>query len=108
MSERAQIAGYLRQRHAITPDGDGVYADDFTMTTRQDVLGAQQEAARLGFVRADPQDMEYLVVTEYPEEPAPPATAPASLPAPAQTMGEALWLAVRGSVTGLATGQSRR
>ena len=43
---RAQIAAYLRQRHDITPDGDGVYADDFTMTTRQDVLGAQQEAAR--------------------------------------------------------------
>jgi putative ABC transport system permease protein len=43
---RAQIAAYLRQRHDIAPDGDGVYADDFTMTTRQDVLGAQQEAAR--------------------------------------------------------------
>jgi putative ABC transport system permease protein len=43
---RMQIAAYLRQQHAIIPDGDGVYADDFTMTTRQDVLGAQQEAAR--------------------------------------------------------------
>ena len=47
MSEaRAQIADYLRRRHSVTADSDGVYADDFTMTTRQDVLGAQQEAAR--------------------------------------------------------------
>lgn len=43
---RAQIVAYLRQRHEIIADGDGVYPDDFTMTTRQDILGAQQEAAR--------------------------------------------------------------
>lgn len=43
---RAQIAAYLRRRHGITADADGVHTDDFTMTTRQDVLGAQQEAAR--------------------------------------------------------------
>lgn len=69
----------------------------------------QQEAARLGFVRAEPGDMEYLVVTEYPAESMPRQTpAPTPAPAPAQTMGEALWLAVRGSVNGLVTGQSSR
>jgi putative ABC transport system permease protein len=43
---KAQIAAYLRQRHAIEPQAGGKYADDFRMTTKQDVLGAQQEAAR--------------------------------------------------------------
>ena len=42
---QAQIAAYLRQRHAILPGPDGQYADDFHMTTKQDVLGAQLQAA---------------------------------------------------------------
>src|SRR5690606_6763505 len=42
---KAQIADYLRQRHGITRGPDGKYADDFHMTTKQDVLGAQQESA---------------------------------------------------------------
>jgi putative ABC transport system permease protein len=43
---KAQIAEYLRQRHAIEPDASGAYEDDFRMTTKKDMLGAQQEAAR--------------------------------------------------------------
>ena len=42
---KAQIAAYLRQRHGITQGADGKYADDFHMTTKQDVLGAQLESA---------------------------------------------------------------
>ncbi len=43
---KAQVAAFLRQRHAIQPDAEGKYEDDFELTTRKDVLGAQQEAAR--------------------------------------------------------------
>lgn len=39
------IAAFLRQRHAIEKDEAGEYLDDFVMTTRADLLGAQQEAA---------------------------------------------------------------
>lgn len=47
MSEaKAQVTGYLRQRHRIEKDKEGNYEDDFNLTTRQDILGAQQEAAR--------------------------------------------------------------
>ena len=42
---RAQIKSYLRQRHEILPDANGEYVDDFNLTTRKDILGAQQEAA---------------------------------------------------------------
>jgi putative ABC transport system permease protein len=42
---KAQIATYLRQRHGITQGLDGKYTDDFHMTTKQDVLGAQQQSA---------------------------------------------------------------
>jgi putative ABC transport system permease protein len=43
---KAQVAAYLRQRHNIQPDADGNGEDDFTMTTKSDILGAQQEAVR--------------------------------------------------------------
>ncbi len=42
---KAQIATYLRQRHGITEKPDGKYDDDFKMTTKQEVLGAQQQSA---------------------------------------------------------------
>jgi ABC-type antimicrobial peptide transport system permease subunit len=44
---RAQIADYLRRRHSVEKDADGEYEDDFVTTTRQDILGAQQESARV-------------------------------------------------------------
>jgi putative ABC transport system permease protein len=41
-----QVAAYLRERHQVEKDDAGNYKDDFNMTTRRDILGAQQEAAR--------------------------------------------------------------
>ena len=43
---RLQIADYLRSRHEVEKDNNGNYKDDFDLTTRNDVLGAQLEAAR--------------------------------------------------------------
>ncbi len=43
---KVQITAYLRQRHNIQPDETGEYTDDFDMTTRKDILGQQQEAAK--------------------------------------------------------------
>jgi putative ABC transport system permease protein len=43
---REQITAYLRDKHAIEQDTEGNYQDDFDMTTRNDILGQQQEAAR--------------------------------------------------------------
>jgi putative ABC transport system permease protein len=40
-----QIRAYLRKRHEIQRDANGEYQDDFNLTTRKDILGAQQEAA---------------------------------------------------------------
>ena len=42
---KEQIRSYLRNRHEIGPDASGEYQDDFNLTTRKDILGAQQEAA---------------------------------------------------------------
>ena len=40
-----QVAAFLRARHDVERDENGDYADDFDMTTRDDILGAQQAAA---------------------------------------------------------------
>ncbi len=43
---KQQITAYLREKHQVEQDVDGNYQDDFDMTTRNDILGQQQEAAR--------------------------------------------------------------
>jgi len=43
---RDQITDYLRRRHATGQDEIGEWEDDFELTTRRDILGAQQQAAR--------------------------------------------------------------
>jgi putative ABC transport system permease protein len=43
---KAQVAAYLRERHGIEKDVDGNWQDDFSMTTKREILGAQQEAAQ--------------------------------------------------------------
>jgi putative ABC transport system permease protein len=43
---KLQVATYLRGRHGVEQDAAGKWDDDFHLTTKQDILGAQQEAAR--------------------------------------------------------------
>lgn len=43
---KEQITNFLREKHQIEQDAEGNYLDDFDMTTRNDILGQQQEAAR--------------------------------------------------------------
>jgi putative ABC transport system permease protein len=40
-----QIKAYLRQQHEVQKDENGDYMDDFDITTKGDILGAQQSAA---------------------------------------------------------------
>lgn len=68
----------------------------------------RQESERLGFVGAQPYDVEYLVIPEYP--PATAVTAPAAtvepLPEPAENMQEALLLALEATFIDLAIGEA--
>jgi ABC-type antimicrobial peptide transport system permease subunit len=43
---KTQVVAYLRQRHNIEKDSEGEYEDDFSLSTKKDILGAQQEAAQ--------------------------------------------------------------
>jgi cell division protein FtsL len=67
----------------------------------------QSEAERLGFVRARPEDIEYIIVPDYPTaiNQGPPLEA-AEPPLPIETVWEALVMAFESSVSNLARGES--
>ncbi len=71
----------------------------------------QATAAALGFVPANPEDVEFLVIPNYPVgEPANPlAIAPEATPAPAtaRTMEEAVWLYLNSQTDGVVQGEAR-
>jgi hypothetical protein len=66
-----------------------------------------EAAVRLGFVRARPEDIEYLIVPNYPVQSDLAAPVEATEPpAPIETIEEALWLALKSSVGDLIRGES--
>lgn len=84
-----------------------------TIAEAQSLERLQQEAARLGFVRATPEEIEYLVVSQYPAVPTgytgaaeTSVEAQTPLPAPAQSFGEALQLVLQKSVVDMVMGHS--
>lgn len=72
----------------------------------------QAEAVRLGFVEANPDDIEYIIVPDYPVEEEisdpleilPQATA---VPPPAENVREALWLYLRSRFSDFIRGEAR-
>ena len=66
------------------------------------------EAQRLGFVPSTPDDIDYVVIPNYPSEPTnttPLEIAPTPKPEPPATMLEAITLAVRSMGIGLTRGE---
>lgn len=67
----------------------------------------QRDATRLGFTRSAPDDVEYLIIPDYPEAPEMVPTPEGALQGePAENMAEALWIALTNSVGDLIHGKS--
>ena len=68
----------------------------------------QSEAQRLGFVRARPEDIEYLIVPDYPTaiNQGAPLVEPETPPTPIETVWEALTFAFQSSINNLVRGES--
>jgi hypothetical protein len=74
----------------------------------------QQEAVRLGFVRAQPDDLEYLVVSQYPAVPSPTPVSNSAeegsmgeaMPEPAQSFTEAIRLALQDGLEHMVMGKA--
>ncbi len=72
----------------------------------------QAEASRLGFVEANPADIEYIIVPDYPvelDETDPLAVEPTvtAVPPPAETIREALWLYLSDRFSDFIRGEAR-
>lgn len=73
----------------------------------QSLERVQSEAARLGFVRAQPESIEYLVVPDYPVAQDAGVVVPTEpLPVPYETIAEALWANTQSAIRGLIRGES--
>ena len=120
LSQASSIAGSGRRVQILQNRLADVRRDNAMLERRiaeaQSLERLQQEAARLGFVKANPADLEYLVVSQYPAAPPPaPVTqtseavmAEMTAPAPAQDIGEAIRLALRASLQQMVVGQSEQ
>ena len=74
----------------------------------QSLDGLREEALRLGFTHARPEDVEYIVVPEYPAVVLESVNIQtATLSKPPESIGEALWRSFQGSIGELIRGESR-
>ena len=116
---------YLRQASQIAAVGRRVQTLQFELENikresteieqqiaeSQSLERLQSEAIRLGFTQADPDDIEYVIVPDYPveAEDAGEETAVSLPPSPAtlpQSMEEALMLYFRNSIDNLIRGEA--
>jgi cell division protein FtsL len=110
LSQASRIAGTGRQVQLMQNRLDELKRENAALersiAEAQGLERLQQEAARLGFVRAAPGDMEYVPVAEYPAVSTEGPTPTPPPPEPAATMKEAIWLEIQRSVSGMVRGQS--
>ena len=78
------------------------------IASAQDISRINKEADQMGFIKAQPQDTDYLVVPKYPpiaEGSEPDAQAPVE-PLTVESMKEALWLVFESEISDLMQGES--
>lgn len=66
----------------------------------------QTSARQLGFVRADPEEIEYIIVPDYPPPAPPPTAVPTATLVPLTSFSEAAWITVQHTFTNLTTGEA--
>jgi hypothetical protein len=112
LAQASRIAGSGRRVQILQNDLDELKRQNSDLerdiAEAQGLERLQQEALRMGFVPAAPDDIEYLVVPEFPAQAAPAATPTPAPPPPVKTMREAIWLAIGDSVVGLMHGEASR
>jgi cell division protein FtsL len=94
-----ELADYKRQNNVL----------ERQIAEAQSLSRLETAARQLGFVLATPNDIEYIIVTDYPADAEPivllPTATPVPIP-PIETMEEALWLVLKDNITDLRRGAS--
>lgn len=116
LNQASRIASVGRRVQLLQIQLETLKRDNATLARQiaegQSLEKLRQEAIRLGFVPARPDDIEYVIVPDYPVETAGPTPvaetpiSPASQQPPPDTLREALWLAFKEAVGGLIYGEA--
>jgi cell division protein FtsL len=115
LNQTSRVASIGRRVQALQIQVDNVKRENATLEREiaqaQALDRLQREAVRLGFRRARPEDIEYVIVPDYPMVVAAPALIrPAPAPSPAaeavERVQDAFWLALRAGVTDLIRGEA--
>ncbi len=113
VSQASRIAATGRAVQLLQRDLENLKRENGAL--ERDIAQAQSlsrlegEAGRLGFVRPGPNDIEYLIVSDYPAGDWQPPAAATPEPTPAQpveTLGEALWVGFTQNVRHLIRGEA--
>jgi cell division protein FtsL len=109
--QTSRIATTGRQVQLLQGDLDTIKQENIELerdiAEAQSLDRLQSEAIIMGFTRSNPSDVEYLVIPNYP--PTADTTAAqesAEQSEPAESMLEALWLAIQNSIGDLIHGES--
>lgn len=109
--QASRIAGVGRHVQDLQNDLDDVKRVNAELERQiaegQSLERLQAEAEGMGFVRAQPEDIEYLVIPDYPTaiNQGPPQEVPEP-PRPIETIWEALVITFQQSINDLAIGES--
>lgn len=109
LSQASRIATTGRRMQTLQQDLSNIKRQNAELEGQ--IAGAQAldrlqaGASRMGFITADPQDIEYLVVADYPPPVAPQPT-PEPRPEPVETMNEALWLVITSRLSDMVQGNA--
>lgn len=116
LSQASQIAVTGRRVQIRQNDLDGLKRENAAMeksiAEAQALDRLRSRAQEMGFVPAQPGDIEYLPIPDYPRETAvvpslaPAATVTPEKPAPPETLQEALWVVFRASLSNLIEGEA--
>lgn len=113
LTQASRIAATGRQVQILQGDLTDIKRVNSTLERQiaeaQSLPLLQERARALGYVQANPNDIEYLVVPDYPTGPPPIAAPPPEAvptPEPILTIQAALWYAVKDYVAGLIQGES--
>jgi cell division protein FtsL len=111
LHQTSEIAGVGRQVQFLQNDLEKVKRVNATLEREiaegQSLTRLQEEAQKLGFQSAQPADVEYIVIPDYPQtislKQAPQAAPP---PEPLDNISEGIWTAFRASIGDLVQGKS--
>ncbi len=110
--QASEIAGVGREVQELQYELDEVKrisADlEREIAEAQSLVRLQEEAVNLGFIRSDPEDVDYMIIPGVPPQNTP-ELKPESViePEPVESIREALWMTLQSTIGALEQGESR-